>query len=160
MYETFDHTADLGLRIQAETLERLFEEAAEALSSVLVVNWEQVRPVLQKSVRLEASNWEDLLHDWLSELLVLFALQKLVGRRFEVRFDHQNLPVGGPPEAMGRMRGPTIQLPQEVLEATIWGDMLDPARYQPGPEVKAVTYHGLRLEKQPTGWLAEVILDL
>ncbi|HPP52740.1 MAG TPA: archease, partial [Thermoguttaceae bacterium] len=74
MYETFEHTADLGLRIQAESLERLFEEAAEALFSVLVVNWNQTATVQQETLRLEAESIEDLLHDWLSELLVLFAL--------------------------------------------------------------------------------------
>ncbi len=160
MYETFEHTADLGLRIQADSLERLFQEAAEALFSLLVVNLHQVQPILPENLRLQAPDREDLLHDWLSELLVLFALRKLVGRRFEVRLSHQTLPVAGPPEAISALMGQPIELKQEVLEATIWGEILDPARHQLGPEVKAVTYHGLRLEKQPTSWLAEVILDL
>ncbi|HOM18295.1 MAG TPA: archease, partial [Thermoguttaceae bacterium] len=155
MYETFEHTADLGLRIQAESLERLFEEAAEALFSVLVVNWNQTATVQQETLRLEAESLEDLLHDWLSELLVLFALRKLVGRRFEVRLERQTLQVAGPPEGMASIMGPPIQMEQEVLEGTIWGDRLDPDQHQLGPEVKAVTYHGLRVEKHPTGWLAE-----
>ena len=160
MYETFEHTADLGLRIRAASLERLFEEAAEALFAVLVVNLDQIQPLDQKTFRLQAGSLEDLLHDWLSELLVLFALEKLVGRRFEVHLDRQQVPVAGPPEAVASIMGQPIFLEQEVLDATIWGGRLDPARHQLGPEVKAVTYHGLRVEKQPNGWLAEVILDL
>src|SRR3954469_5456448 len=35
MHETFDHTADLGLRIRAGDLDTLFAEAAEALFSVI-----------------------------------------------------------------------------------------------------------------------------
>jgi SHS2 domain-containing protein len=27
-------------------------------------------------------------------------------------------------------------------------------------EIKAVTWHGLKLERQPDGWLAEVIVDI
>src|SRR5260370_32573613 len=34
MFETFDHTADLGLRIRAPDLESLFVEAATALCSI------------------------------------------------------------------------------------------------------------------------------
>ena len=33
MYETFEHTADLGLRIRAASLNALFAEAAEAQHS-------------------------------------------------------------------------------------------------------------------------------
>jgi len=160
MYEIFDHTADLGLRIRAASLDRLFEEAAEALFAVLVVHLDQVQPAQQKTLRLQAGTLEDLLHDWLSELLVLFALEKLVGRQFAVQLDRQQVPVAGPPETMASLMGQPIYLTQEVLDATIWGDRLDPARHHPGPEVKAVTYHGLRVEQHPDGWLAQVILDL
>ena len=36
MYEIFEHTADLGLRIRADDLQGLFEEAARGLFSVVV----------------------------------------------------------------------------------------------------------------------------
>ncbi len=160
MYETFEHTADLGIRVQTDTLETLFEEAAEALCSILVVNWNEVQALQQENLRIEGSGLEDLFHDWLDELLVLFALQKMVGRRFEVRFQREGLVVGGPPEDMAPFMGQPIRLEQDVLLGTIWGERLDLARHQVGPEVKAVTYHGLKVEKLPTGWLAEVLLDL
>ena len=51
MFETFDHTADLGLRIRAETLEGLFEEAARALFSLIVVDPQTIRP--EKSFSFE-----------------------------------------------------------------------------------------------------------
>ena len=41
--ETFDHTADLGLRIRASDLGDLFETAAEGLFDVIVANKEDVR---------------------------------------------------------------------------------------------------------------------
>lgn len=44
MFETFDHTADLGIRVRAETLQGLFEEAATALFSVMVVDQNTIRP--------------------------------------------------------------------------------------------------------------------
>jgi len=68
--------------------------------------------------------------------------------------------VAGPPEAMASLMGQPIFLEQKVLNGTIWGDILDPTRHQIGTEIKAVTYHGLRVEQHADGWLAEVILDL
>ena len=47
------------------------------------------------------------------------------------------------------------------LTATAFGEPFDPARHGIGREVKAVTYHGLSVERQPDGtWLAEVIVDI
>ena len=37
---------------------------------------------------------------------------------------------------------------------------MDPKRHELDAEVKAVTYHGLRVEPPAEGWLAEVIVDI
>ena len=52
MYEIFEHTADLGLRIRANELPRLFEEAACALFSVIVANFDSVRPVQHRTFEI------------------------------------------------------------------------------------------------------------
>ena len=46
------------------------------------------------------------------------------------------------------------------LTGTAWGEPLDRERHQLEHEVKAITYHGLRVEQTPDGWLAEVIVDI
>ncbi|MHC4429110.1 MAG: archease, partial [Planctomycetota bacterium] len=43
MYELFEHTADLGLRVQAPDLDGLFAEAGLGLFSVIVETLEGVR---------------------------------------------------------------------------------------------------------------------
>lgn len=136
MYEHFEHTADLGLRIRAASLEELFAEAGRALTGALVGHPDSVRPAQPRSIQLEAAEPPDLLHDWLAELLYLFETERLLFGRFEVA-----LPSGG-------------------LTATAWGEPADPARHEIELEIKAVTYHGLKIEPGPGGWLAEVIVDL
>ena len=59
MYELFDHTADLGLRIRADSLSELFSEAARALFSAIVVNLETVKTVEQKTFEIEGDDRED-----------------------------------------------------------------------------------------------------
>lgn len=136
MFETFDHTADLGLRIRAETRETLFEEAAEALFSVILENPKSIRPKLSFPLRIEGTRNDELLLDWLAALLFMFSTEHLVLGRFAVDFNN-----GG-------------------LDATAWGEPYCPKNHGIGEEIKAITYHGLKVEESNGGWLGEVIIDL
>ena len=136
MYETFDHTADLGLRIQAADLNTLFAEAGLALQSALVEDLATVAPLRRLDVRLPADSLEYLLFDWLNALLHHFDSEQLLFGRFEVKVSDAG------------------------LEATAWGEPLDRARHEMAHEVKAITYHELKVEPAGTGWLAEVIVDI
>jgi SHS2 domain-containing protein len=137
MYEFFEHTADLGLRVRAADLNTLFAEAAEALFAVIVEDPATIRPLQPVSVRVPGDDREYLLFDWLKELLYRFDAEHLLFGRFEV------------------------QVGSAGLTATAWGEPLDPARHALSHEVKAITYHGLRVEQTADGnWLAEVIVDI
>jgi len=78
MYELFDHTADVGLRMRAGSLDELFAEAGRALFSVIVANFDAVRPVQELALRVEGSRRDDLLFDWLAELLYTFDARRVL----------------------------------------------------------------------------------
>ena len=136
MYEHFEHTADLGLRVRAPDLDTLFAEAAEALFAAIVEDLAEVQPLQRVEVRLSGDDREYLLFDWLKELLYRFDAEHLLFARFAVHVDDHG------------------------LSGTAWGEPLDPARHVLSHEVKAITYHDLRVEPTPDGWLAEVIVDI
>jgi SHS2 domain-containing protein len=136
MFEVFDHTADLGLRIQAPDLNGLFAEAGRALFAVIVSNPDAVQPREQICVRVDGEKPEYVFVDFLTELLFLFESKQFLGGEFEVVCDDQG------------------------LTATVHGETCDPDRHQLAHEVKAVTYHGLVVEESHDGWWAEVILDI
>jgi SHS2 domain-containing protein len=136
MHEQFDHTADLGLRVRAADLNTLFAEAGEALTAALVENPGAVEPARELHVVLPADDLEYLLFDWLKALLYHFETEGILCSRFEVRVDE------------GGLRG------------VARGETFDPARHEPSHEVKAITYHGLKVEKADAVWLAEVIVDI
>jgi SHS2 domain-containing protein len=54
----------------------------------------------------------------------------------------------------------TVHLSEKGLSATARGEPLDAARHVLAHEVKAITYHGLKLERCGEQWLAEVIVDI
>ena len=136
MFERFEHTADLGLRMRAPDLDRLFEDAGRALFSAIVANPESVRPVEEVDFHIQGDRRDDLLFDWLAELLFTFDTRHVVFSTFDVRVGDAG------------------------LEATAKGEPIDPTRHELDMEIKAVTYHGLKVERRPDGWLAEVIVDL
>jgi SHS2 domain-containing protein len=136
MYETFDHTADLGLRIRTADLDTLFVEAAQALFSIIVEDLATIQPAQRIDIQLQGNEVDYLLFDWLRELLYHFDAEHLLFGKFEVH-------VGA-----------------DGLTATASGEPLDRARHNMEHEVKAITYHGLRVEKIGDAWLAEVIVDI
>jgi SHS2 domain-containing protein len=137
MFEHFDHTADLGLRVRAASLEELLADAGRGLLAMIVANPGAVRPVQTRKIELPAGEASYLLFDWLSELLYAFESDKLLLSEFDVNI------AGG------------------QLIATCRGEPMDESRHEMDHEVKAITYHQLRMEQLPDGgWLAEVIVDI
>src|SRR4051812_22375654 len=134
MHETFEHTADLGLRIRAADLNTLFREAAEALFETLVEDLTSVRPVEAHTIEVAGDEREYLFFDWLRELLYQFDAEHRLCAKFDV------------------------QVRDDGLTAQVWGEPLDRDRHTLGHEVKAITYHGLKVEQTSDGWLAEVIV--
>jgi SHS2 domain-containing protein len=136
MFELFEHTADLGLRVRANTLEDLLAEAARGLLAMLVANPDAVRPVQSRTILLTADDPSYLLFDWLTELLYAFETDKLLFTEFE------------------------MQIQGNQLTATCRGEPMDPSRHEMEHEVKAITYHALNVHQAADGWTAEVIVDI
>ena len=136
MYELFEHTADLGLRVRAPDLNALFAEAAVGLFSAVVEDVGSVRPEQPVRVEVTGSDREYLLFDWLKELLMRSETDRVLFSRF------------------------AVDVRDDGLTGTAWGEPFDPARHVLSHEVKAITYHALKVELTPDGWLAEVIVDI
>lgn len=136
MYEFFEHTADLGIRVRAPDLDTLFADAAGALFAAIVENPDAVRPVQAVDVQIDGTERDYLLFDWLKELLYRFDVDHVLFSRFAVH--------------VGESR----------LTGKAWGEPLDRTRHELSHEVKAITYHGLKVEQTADGWLAEVIVDI
>lgn len=136
MYEFFDHTADVGIRLAAPDLATLLADAGRALYALIVDNPDDVRPDQRFEFRVAGTQPDYLLFDWLSELLRHFESTRVVLGRFDVR-------VGA-----------------DGLTAEARGEPLDEQRHRLGNEVKAVTYHQLEVRQTDGEWRGAVILDI
>ena len=134
-WELFEHTADLGLRVTAPDIETLFCDAARGLFGMIVERIPEQRGE-RIELRVEGRRNDWLLFDWLNELLFVFETRELLLGDFEIAFDGSGL--------RGRARGAKVDLARDRLLH----------------EVKAITYHGLRVDRAADGWSAELIVDI
>ena len=136
MFEVFEHTADLGLRIQAATLNELFADAARGLFSLIVANLDEVVPVQEHVMEIQTDRLDELLFDWLNELLFCFESRRLLLSHFDV----------------------DVRPPQ--LRAVCRGEIMQLARHEMDHEIKAITYHQLSVKQLDGSWVAEIIVDI
>lgn len=135
-YEVIEHTADIGIRVKAGELSLLFKEAALAMFDI-IAEAQTPKSTTQKQINLkqEAGNLEELLVSWLNELLSLSATKELIFFDFKIE-----------------------KLEDNSIEAIVFGrDMRD---YRVNVEIKAATYHGLKVWQEGDIWKAEVIFDV
>ena len=132
-------TADAAFRAWGSDLNGLFASCAAALFAS-IVELDEIKSSVSLTVESHATDAERLLYEWLSELVYLKDTRRELYSHFEVRVT----------EAGDGMR----------LVAEIGGEQFDPKRHQARVDVKAVTYHCLKIEKIEDGFEAFVILDL
>jgi SHS2 domain-containing protein len=135
-WEHFEHGADIGVRGVGSTKAEAFEQAAMALTGVMV---EPKSLAVCEAVQFhcEAPDDELLLMDWLNALVFETATRHVLFGRFEIHLDNHQ------------------------LTGTAWGEPVDVARHAPAVEVKGATLTGLSVGQQPGGeWVAQCVVDV
>jgi len=132
-YQNLEHTADIKIRSFGKNLEEVFVNMAIGMFE----NITDPKNILQdqeveREIKLESSDEESLLVDFLSQLVTMSDTNDEIYTNFELRIKNVEL--------SGKIRGYKIN-----------GLKL---------EIKAVTYNDLKLEEKDGQWLAEVVFDI
>ena len=141
-----DHIADIRFIAYGETIETLFENAAKAMLTV-IADIENIRPENKFAVELEAPDLENLMVNFLSELLFLFDAEETVIGNVTVKRIERKIENDG-------------EFEKYSIVASVSGEPMNAAEQNFKTEVKAVTYNGIRVEKTEKGYETEVVLDL
>lgn len=135
-YKLIEHTADVGIEVRGRNLKELFKNAGEAMFDIIAAKpaqkIERSKSIL---IKQKADNIEELLIVWLNELLSLSAIHELFFDYFKIN-----------------------KLGENTLDAAVRGSAIK--NYQPHREIKAATYHELKVKKTKSGWQAQVIFDV
>ena len=133
-FESFEHTADLGLHIHGSGLYGLLETACGALCAQLT-DLETVRPLERLEISLEEEREDELLRRWLAELLNLFNERRWLACEAHVE-----------------------KLENCALVAEVRGESYDPGRHEIKAELKAVTWHMLAVAETGGGMLRGTVV--
>jgi SHS2 domain-containing protein len=123
------------MEVEGASLNELFINAAEGLSS-LISEPLDIAPESQVDLALEADTVEDLLVDWLRELLFLYDARGLV-----------------------LVRSEKLDMTPNLLKARLYFRTRELGEIPPF-EIKAVTYHGLSVEKTGEGYVTRIVFDI
>lgn len=135
-FEILEHTADLKVRVRGSDLNDLFKNAGLAIFQICAE--EQIIKEKKKHnfrISQKAQGLEELFVNWLNELLSLSAAKGVVFEDIKIN-----------------------KVNEKELEAE--ASASDIRNYKINTEIKAATYHELKIEKIDYRWQAEVIFDV
>ncbi len=139
-YKVIEHMADIGLRAFGETKEKLFQNAARGMFFIITGSSGFAKQENEQywTIKCEGANLEELLVEWLSELLYIHSTDFVILNDFIIK-----------------------NLTNNNLQAQSYGIKINESPYNIEKEIKAVTYHNLQVIKNEKGyWEATIIFDI
>lgn len=133
-------TADVAFEATGASVEEMFRSAAEAVTCAMVEHLDAVERKEQVLIRVEESDLEMLLFDFLQEFIYFKDARRLLLVVEALKIDLNSTPL--------------------TLSAKARGEKLDPERHPLLTDVKAVTMHRFGIEQTDDGWKATVVLDI
>lgn len=133
-YKILEHTADVRIFVQGDSLERLFSDAVYGMMEILKPKIDNQKQEIQRVIALEALDTTALLIDFLNEVLLSAHIHKEMYN--EVIFK---------------------TLSPHSLEATLHGFTVCSF----GEDVKAATHHEAEVRETKDGiWETMIVLDI
>jgi len=138
MFSYFETTADLGVEAKGDTLEESFKEGAKGLYNIMV-DIDKVDKSETVEFEISAEDLEELLYNFLNELLFYTDVDNLVFSDFDIKIERDD---------------------NYRLRCTAYGEKIDKKKHNIKEEVKAVTYHKMEIKQEDDGWKIRYIVDL
>lgn len=133
-FEVLEHTADIGLLARGRTLEGLFENAIRGLIEIVGAGAPEGKDEESLNVEFDESDPGAALVGVLNE--VIYLLDRYQARIASVKVERDGALIGA---------------------RVVWGPSSDPPD---GTELKAATYHQLKVQKVDGGYEATVYFDV
>ncbi|WP_067050985.1 archease [Methanofollis ethanolicus] len=133
-FEELPHQADVRVRVRAEDCNALFAEAARAMFSIMYVTCDEGE--IERSITVTSDDIPSLMIDFLSELLFVSEVDRVVFSSFDVSITGTSLTV------------------------TARGEPFAREKHQGGMEVKGVSYSGLTIFRDGEEFCSEILFDV
>ncbi len=140
MYRFLEHTADVIIEVKGKDLKEIFREAARAISDFMVFI-DRIDPKERKEIYVEGESIEDLLVNFLTELLALLDSELFIWKDVEIN-------------EFGEKGG------KYFLKAVAIGEEYSQEKHGYKGYIKAITYHRMELKRENEGYLLRFVIDI
>ncbi|MEN3013470.1 MAG: archease [Endomicrobiia bacterium] len=140
-FKLIDHTADIGIRTSATSLEELFCNCAYGMYNIICENFHNIEEKEKYSSSTEDQDVEGLLISFLNDLLYQTSVNKILFCKFKV-------------EKI------TNEDKSWKISYTCFGEKYDKQKHGALFELKSATFHNLKIKKNKNGYSVDVIFDI
>jgi SHS2 domain-containing protein len=135
-YKQLDHAADVGIMVWGDGMKSLFINSARAMYD-MITDIRAIKPVVSFHVQATGMDMEELLKNWLSELLYYFHTKDILLVDFDIK-----------------------DISGNNIVSSVSGEGIDRKRHILKREIKAVTYHNLKIAKKGNRFQTDIIFDI
>ena len=135
-FEVIEHTADIGIVAYGADVKQVYANAALGLFN-LMADLDNLKEGVKREIELSAEDVEVLLVQWLNELIYISEVEHVIFKRFEIN-----------------------ELSNTRLKATCFGEKIKAGQHRLKREIKAATYHMLKLSKEGDRYQVRIIFDI
>ncbi|MFA4887387.1 MAG: archease [Candidatus Nanoarchaeia archaeon] len=137
-YKYFEHTSDVIFEAYGKSLEELFVSAGLATEE-LMVELKTLSPNLKEEIKVKGKDVEELLYNFLEELIFLKDTKLLLFKEFQIKIKEGK---------------------EYSLKVIAKGEVINREKHELGRDVKAVTLHQFEVKKDNGKWKARVLIDI
>jgi SHS2 domain-containing protein len=135
-FEIIDHTADIGIIAYGSDIKEVFANVALGLFNIMA-DIDDLKENIRREVWMSAEDIEVLLVEWCNELIYISEVDHIIFKRFEIS-----------------------ELSNNSIKATCFGHKLKSGQHGLKREIKAATYHMLKIDKENNIYKAQIIFDI
>lgn len=135
-YRLTTRQSELAVRIVGNSQADLFANSAYALFDVMT-EIEKIEIKDRLPLEVEGMDRDDLLVNWMRELLYLYQGSGYLLKEFQIR-----------------------EVKDTIVKAEVCGEKIDPDRHEIKQEISAVVYHQSRMAKTGNQWTAQLIFEV
>ena len=135
-YRVTTRQSELAVRVVGNSQADLFANSALALLDVMT-DVEKIEIKERLPLEVEGADRDDLLVNWMRELLYLYQGSGYVLKEFIIREEKDTF-----------------------VKAEVCGEKIDPDRHEIRKEISAVAYNQSRIQKTGNQWTAQLIFEI
>ena len=136
-YRITKHQSELAVKVVGASQADLFANSAYTLFDVMVADLDKVDCKDHIPLEIEGTDRDDLMVNWMRELLYLYQGSGYLLKDFQIR-----------------------EVKDTIVKAEVAGEKIDPDRHEIKQEIAAIAFHKSRIDKTGNQWTAQVIFEV